>query len=197
MVASTATTTTVLQWHLLHLASDPDGLQTLLQQEIAAVVGHERPPSWQDRALMPLTMATIWEMYRCKPPTPFGIPREAAEDTHFGKYFIAKGSVILPNFWLAHRNCSHWEKPYEFNPRRFLKPDSSAQVTRPNGLLAFSVGKRMCAGESMGNSEVFLYVTSLLQKFRILLEEGCSFDINKTGIPASEVAGIKLRFIPR
>ncbi|KAL1477821.1 hypothetical protein MTO96_035450, partial [Rhipicephalus appendiculatus] len=112
-----------------------------LQQEIDAVVGHERPPSWQDRALMPLTMSTIWEMYRCKPPTPFGIPREAAEDTHFGKHFIPKSSVILPNLWLGHRNCSHWERPYEFNSRRFLKPDGSAQVTRPNGLLAFSVGK--------------------------------------------------------
>ncbi|KAH6926029.1 hypothetical protein HPB50_012968 [Hyalomma asiaticum] len=76
MVAATATTSTVLQCHVLQLASEPDGLQAQLQQEIAVVVGHERPPSWQDSSLMPLTMATIWEMYRCKPPTPIGIPRE-------------------------------------------------------------------------------------------------------------------------
>ncbi|KAH6926170.1 hypothetical protein HPB50_015544 [Hyalomma asiaticum] len=64
-----------------------------------------------------------------------------SEDTHFGKYLIPKGSVILPNLWMAHRNSCRWDKPYEFNPSRFLKPDGSAQLTRPSGLLTFSVGK--------------------------------------------------------
>ncbi|XP_049527275.1 cytochrome P450 2J4-like [Dermacentor silvarum] len=197
MVAATATTTTVLHCHMLQLASEPEGLQSQLQHEIAAVVGRERLPTWEDRVCMPLTMATIWEMYRCRPPTPIGIPRGVAEDAHFGNHFIPKHSVILSNLWMAHRNSDRWKKPNEFNPRRFLKHDGCAQLTRPSGVLAFSVGKRMCPGESMANAEVFLYITSLLQRFRILLEEGRSLDIHKTGVPAKEIAGLKLRFLPR
>nr|XP_050038391.1 cytochrome P450 2C31-like [Dermacentor andersoni] len=197
MVAATATTANVLQSHLLQLASEPEGLQAQLQHEIDAVVGRERLPTWEDRASMPLTMAAIWEMYRCKPPTPIGIPREAAEDAHFGSHFIPKHSVILSNLWMAQRNPDLWEKPNEFNPGRFLKQDGSVQLTRPKGVLAFSVGKRMCPGESMANAEVFLYMTSLLQRFRILLEEGRSLDIHNTDVPAKEIAEIKVRFLSR
>ncbi|KAL1448005.1 hypothetical protein MTO96_028290 [Rhipicephalus appendiculatus] len=78
VVAGTLTTTATLQWHLLQLALEPRELQAQLQQELDLVVGRERPPSWEDRHRMPLTMATIWEMYRWKVVTPLGLPREYA-----------------------------------------------------------------------------------------------------------------------
>ncbi|KAH6934865.1 hypothetical protein HPB50_001560 [Hyalomma asiaticum] len=64
-----------LHWHLLNLASRADTLQADLREEIDAVVGSDRSPRWEDHASMPLTMATIWEMFRWKVATPFNLPR--------------------------------------------------------------------------------------------------------------------------
>ncbi|KAL3194874.1 hypothetical protein MRX96_016043 [Rhipicephalus microplus] len=64
-----------LHWHLLNVASHPTTLQADLQQEIDTVVGSDRSPRWDDHTRMPLTMATIWKMFRWKLATPFNIPR--------------------------------------------------------------------------------------------------------------------------
>ncbi|XP_077522981.1 cytochrome P450 2J4-like [Amblyomma americanum] len=197
LVAGTVTTVVTLHWHLLQLASDPDGLQARLQCEIDAAVGRERPPSWEDRTRLPLTMATMWEMYRWRLATPLGLPRQATEDTYLGDHFVPKGSVILANFWAANMNAMRWEQPEKFDPTRFLKPDGPAPATRPSSVHVFSVGKRMCPGEAMANAEVFLYVTSLLQRFRISPEEGRSTDISKPCITPGQVPLVKLRFVPR
>ncbi|XP_077520494.1 cytochrome P450 2J4-like [Amblyomma americanum] len=197
LVAGTVTTTMTLSWHLLKLAAHPDGLQAQLQRELDAVVGRERPPSWHDRAGMPLTMAAVWEMYRWKMVTPLGLPREASEDTYVGDHFVPKGTVVLANMWAAHMDPDRWEHPEKFDPTRFLKPDGSAPLVRPAGVFPFGVGKRMCPGEPLAQATVFLFVTSLLQRFRILPEEGSNLDIEGVDIFPSRVAGIKLRFLPR
>ncbi|KAL3185596.1 hypothetical protein MRX96_028866 [Rhipicephalus microplus] len=197
VVAGILTTTATLQWHLLQLALESCRLQAQLQQELDLIVGRERPPAWEDRHRMPLTMATIWEMYRWKVVTPLGLPREASEDTCIGDHFVPKGTVIVANMWTAHMNSEHWEHPQIFDPTRFLKPDGSAAVTRPANLFPFSVGKRMCPGEPLAQAVVFLYLTSLLQKYHILHEEGVQPDINGADVFPSKVAGVRLRFLPR
>ncbi|XP_049521082.1 cytochrome P450 2J3-like [Dermacentor silvarum] len=194
-VAGTLTTTTTLQWHLVQLALQPSGLQSQLQRELDAAVGRERPPAWEDRGRMPFTVAAIWEMYRWKVATPLGLPREAAEDTYVGKHFVPKGTVILANMWAAHMNPDRWQHPEKFHPARFLKPDGSAPLARPANMFPFGVGKRMCPGEPLAQAAVFLYLTSLLQKYRILPEEGSQLDIG--GVFPSKVAAVKLRFLPR
>ncbi|XP_037512826.1 cytochrome P450 2U1-like [Rhipicephalus sanguineus] len=197
VVAGTLTTTATLQWHLLQLAIEPRVLQAQLQQELDFVVGRERSPRWEDRHRMPLTMATIWEMYRWKVATPLGLPRVAAEDTCIGDHFVPKGTVILANMWAAHMNPDRWEHPQTFDPTRFLNPDGSATVTRPTNMFPFGVGKRMCPGEPLAQAVVFLYLTSLLQKYHILHEEGIQRDISGADVFPSKVASIRLRFLPR
>lgn len=73
--AGTNTSRTVLEWHLLNCARDPDGVQYRIQREIDAVIGRDRSPEWEDRLKMPFTMAVIWEMLRWRTVAPLGIPR--------------------------------------------------------------------------------------------------------------------------
>ncbi|KAL1460430.1 hypothetical protein MTO96_043292, partial [Rhipicephalus appendiculatus] len=75
LLGATAVVALFLQSHILMLAAHVDSLQEQLRKEIDRVVGRERLPTWTDHVHMPLTMATIWEMYRWKACTPFGIPR--------------------------------------------------------------------------------------------------------------------------
>ncbi|KAL1415354.1 hypothetical protein MTO96_029464 [Rhipicephalus appendiculatus] len=56
---------------------------------------------------------------------------------------------------------------------------------------------RDCPGEILATVEVFLGVTSLLQRFRVLPDGKVPFDINCPSILASHVQHLKLRFLDR
>ncbi|XP_077535802.1 farnesoate epoxidase-like [Haemaphysalis longicornis] len=89
-----------LYCHLLNLANRSDTLQVQLQREIDTVVGRDRAPTWEDHVHMPLTMATMWEMFRWKMPTPFNIPRGKSLD-EVGcpmSIALAEAQMILKRF---------------------------------------------------------------------------------------------------
>uniref|UniRef100_A0A0K8RBK8 Putative cytochrome n=1 Tax=Ixodes ricinus TaxID=34613 RepID=A0A0K8RBK8_IXORI len=135
-------------------------------------------------------------MYRWRTNTPFGVPRAAGEDTFFGDYFIPKGTTVMPNLWAVHMTPELWKNPEEFDPSRFLKSDGSL-VSKPEYLIPFTIGKRMCPGENMGTVEVFLYVTALLQKFNVLPEEGRIISLATHPTASNVLPEQKLRFVSR
>ncbi|CAN7943787.1 unnamed protein product [Ixodes pacificus] len=126
-----------------------------------------------------------------------GVPREADEDVIVQGYLIPSGTVVMANIWAVHMDPDLWEAPEEFRPERFLTKDGSRLIDKPDWLVPFSVGKRMCPAENLANLEVFLYLTRLLQKFTVLPEDGTTIGLNTDTegfcIPKSQ----RLRFIPR
>ncbi|CAN7940537.1 unnamed protein product, partial [Ixodes hexagonus] len=196
-VAGSTTVRSAIQWNVLYLASKPETLQLRIQREIDEVVGKDRSPSWDDHEKMPLTMATIWEMSRWRTDSTFGGPREITEDIIVGEFRIPKGTMILPNVRAVHTDPKLWKNPEDFDPSRFLTDDGSRLLPKPECLIPFSIGTRMCPGETFGTAEVFLYLTSIFQRFRVFPEEGA--DVNLT--PRSQNFYVpfpqKLRFVPR
>uniref|UniRef100_A0A6M2CT60 Putative cytochrome n=1 Tax=Rhipicephalus microplus TaxID=6941 RepID=A0A6M2CT60_RHIMP len=197
LLAGTASTAGTIHWHMVKNAMEPDTLQARIQREIDEVIGRERPPKWEDRLHMPFTMASVWEMDRWKTSTPLGVPREASEDTIVDDFFIPKGTVIMANFWAAHFDVNFWKDPEKFDPTRFLNDDGTLMTRKPECLLPFSFGKRTCPGEILATVEIFLAVTSLLQRFHVLPAGKLPFDINSPSILAGHVQRLKLRFIDR
>ena len=59
-----------------------------------------------------------------------------------------------------------WEEPQLFDPGRFL--DSSGKFDKAAHVMTFSVGPRHCLGEHLARMEVFIFLTSLIQKFEFL-----------------------------
>lgn len=55
----------------------------------------------------------------------------------------------------------------------------------------------MCPGETFATAEVFLTLTTLLQRYTILLEEGSTFDIESSEILNQDLTKFNLRFVPR
>ncbi|CAN8032900.1 unnamed protein product [Ixodes persulcatus] len=196
-IAGSNTVAVSIQWHLLNFAKNQDTLQARVHREIDEVIGRERRPAWDDRHLMPFTIATIWEMYRWRTNSPFGLPRGAEEDTHFGEYFIPKGTVVLSNLWAVHMDPDIWKNPEEFNPCRFLTEDGSRLAPKPDHLIPFALGKRMCPGETLSTMEIFLFLTTLLQKYRVDAEEGREVELACDGaIVLRQPHTVQLKKVP-
>ncbi|XP_040070100.1 cytochrome P450 2J4 [Ixodes scapularis] len=195
--AASQTTHITVLWSLLNMADKADTVQRKVQEEIDRVTRCSRAAAWSDRHDMPYTMATVWEMYRWRTVVLMGVPREADEDVIVQGYLIPSGTVVMANLWAVHMDPDLWEAPEEFRPERFLSKDGSRLIDKPDWLVPFSVGKRMCPAENLANLEVFLYLTRLLQKFTVLPEDGTTIDLNYDTegfcIPKSQ----RLRFIPR
>ncbi|XP_077521088.1 cytochrome P450 2J1-like isoform X2 [Amblyomma americanum] len=178
LVTGTVTVSALLMRILLLVAANVETLQARIQREIDAVVGSERPPTWDDRYATPFTMAVMWEAQRWHTLLPMGLPRWSCEDAVIGRHFVAKGTTVIPNIWAVHNDPKCWDEPEMFDPRRFLNEDGSFAMERLKRVLPFSVGKRSCPGEMLAPQEIYLYLTRTLQKFRIVPQEKSAIDVH-------------------
>lgn len=155
---------TTLRWALVFMINYPE-IQEKVQAEIDRVIGQSRQPNVADRANMPYTDAVIHETQRMGNIVPFGFPKMASKDATLAGYFIPKGTAIVTNLASVLFDKSEWETPDTFNPGHFL--DSEGQFRRRKAFLPFSAGKRVCLGENLARMELFIFFTSLLQRFTI------------------------------
>ncbi|XP_071394149.1 cytochrome P450 2J4-like [Centroberyx affinis] len=160
--AGTETTTTTLHWGLLYMIYYPH-IQERVQAEIDTVVGSSRQPSVTDRENMPYTDAVIHEIQRMGNILPLNLAHMANKNTTLSKYTIPKGTMILPMLHSVLHDESVWETPHSFNPQHFL--DQDGKFRKREAFLPFSAGKRACPGEPLARMELFLFFTSLLQRF--------------------------------
>ncbi|XP_028300132.1 cytochrome P450 2J2-like [Gouania willdenowi] len=160
--AGTETTTTTLNWGLLYMINHPD-IQERVQVEIDTVIGSSRQPSVADRDNMPYTNAVIHEIQRAANIVPLNVAHMASKDTTLESYNIPKGTIILPMLHIVLNDESLWETPHSFNPQHFL--DEDGKFRKREAFIPFSAGKRVCLGEQLARMELFLFFTSLLQRF--------------------------------
>ncbi|XP_056304899.1 cytochrome P450 2B4-like [Danio aesculapii] len=161
--AGTDTTATTIRWGLLYLTQNPD-VQERCHKEIVRVLGFDRFPSMDDRDQLPYTLATVHEIQRCGNIAPSGVPHQTTQPTKLRGYDIPQGTQILINLTDILANKEHWKHPDTFNPENFL--DDKGHFFKPEAFLPFSLGPRACLGETLAKTELFLFVTSLLQRIR-------------------------------
>ncbi|OCT68830.1 cytochrome P450 2A13 [Xenopus laevis] len=163
-VAGTETTTNTLQFGLLVMLKYPH-IQAKVQMEIDKIVGSDRLPGLADRAQMHYTNAVIHEIQRFLDLVPMALPHMLTEDTVFRGFNIPKGTTVIPILGSALWDPALWKTPEEFNPGHFL--DEKGQFCSRAAFIPFSAGKRICPGEGLARMEIFLFFTTLLQKFAI------------------------------
>ncbi|NXG44852.1 CP2K6 protein, partial [Psilopogon haemacephalus] len=159
--AGMETTSTTLRWGLLLMAKYPE-IQKKVQEEIEAVIG-SNPPRTEHRSQMPYTDAVVHEIQRFASILPMNLPHETTADVTLKGYFIPKGTYIISLLVSVLRDKSQWEKPDLFYPEHFL--DSKGKFVKKDAFMPFSAGRRICAGETLAKMELFLFFTSLLQRF--------------------------------
>ncbi|XP_067301628.1 cytochrome P450 2B15-like [Pseudorasbora parva] len=160
-LAGTDTTSTTIRWGLIYLIQNPD-VQERCHEEIVRVLGYDRLPRMDDRDKLPYTYATVHEIQRCANIVPLGVVHETIRPTKLRGYDIPQGTMILTNLSAIFSNKEHWKHPDSFNPENFL--DENGRFSKPECFLPFSLGPRVCLGETLARTELFLFITSLLQQ---------------------------------
>ena len=172
VIAGSETTATTINWILLYLLHNPE-LETKLHEEIDDVIGKDRPPSLTDRPDLPYMEAAILEALRIASPAPVTIPHSVPHDITYRGYQIPKDTTILVNLHSVLMDPEIWPEPTKFRPERFLSADRK-QVVVPKQHIPFSVGPRSCLGETLAKMELFLFMTSLLQKYKLVPADSAS-----------------------
>ncbi|XP_067261983.1 cytochrome P450 2J4-like [Chanodichthys erythropterus] len=168
-MAGTQTMTDTLRWALLLMIKYPK-VQKKVQDEIDCVIGKSRQPCLVDRATMPYTDAVIHETQRVSNILPLIAPRLTSRDSVLAGYFIPKGTMVICNLSSVLKDSSQWEKPEEFYPEHFL--DDQRNFRKREAFYPFSAGKRSCLGEQLARNTLFLFFTSLLQRFSFSPPDG-------------------------
>ncbi|KAF5468160.1 hypothetical protein F2P56_012335 [Juglans regia] len=161
-VAGTDTTATAMEWAMALLLNHPRVFQKL-KAEIDDQVGHERLLNESDLSKLPYLRCVINETLRLYPPTPLLLPHFSAEDCTVGGFQISRGTILVVNAWLIHRDPKFWEKPERFNPERFQGIFQGQRETFK--FIPFGVGRRACPGAGMALRTLSLALGALIQCF--------------------------------
>ncbi|CAH1802135.1 unnamed protein product, partial [Owenia fusiformis] len=181
-IAGSMTTTAQIK-SLIALTVDYPEVQQKLQDEIETVLG-QRVPTYEDRRSMPYMEAFILESLRYMSELALSVPHETLKDVTLRGYFIPKGTQIWPNLYGLHHDERFFPDPYTFKPERFLDQKGEMIPTdQRKYLMPFGGGKRVCIGEQLAKIRMFLFMTTLLQRYTLYPErDGCppNYDSRKS-----------------
>ncbi|THU98569.1 cytochrome P450 [Dendrothele bispora CBS 962.96] len=157
VVAAADTTMSAICTFFLAMSLYPD-VQLKAQQELDAVLGHGKLPTFDDRSLLPYVDAVYREVMRWHPAIPLGLPHtNSTQDIYHKGYYIPKGTTISANIWAMTHNESHFDKPNQFIPERHLN-----KKNKINSILAYGFGRRVCVGRYMADDTIWITIASVL-----------------------------------
>ncbi|XP_066451531.1 cytochrome P450 2K4-like [Eleutherodactylus coqui] len=193
-MAGTETTSSTIRWAISYMIQNPE-IQKRVHDEIDKVIG-SAVPRIDHRKDMPYTNAVIHETQRLANILPMNLPRETTTDIVFQGYYLPKGTYIIPLLESVLHDETQFKKPESFFPEHFL--DSEGQFVKRSAFMPFSAGRRACAGETLARMELFLFFTSLMQKFSYhsATEMSAFFVKPSTGLTIPPIAQ-KICCVPR
>ncbi len=198
-----ATTASTLYGILKILLHFPE-IQEKAYKEIVKVLKMAQPVTLQDRASLPYISAILKEVERFFTISPLGLPHRAVVDTQILGIPIPKGTRILTSLWSMHHDEAFWGDPHNFRPERFLDDDGSMlppDHEKLRHVLGFGAGPRVCPGEQIAKTRLFLWTVDIVRMFKVLPPDAvplgpCNPSKASFGL-ITTLPSYKLRLVPR
>ncbi|XP_062987869.1 cytochrome P450 2K1-like [Elgaria multicarinata webbii] len=168
-IAGSDTSTVALCWALLYMVVYPE-IQERVQEELDTVLGSSHIIRYEDRKILPFTSAVLHETQRYSGLNSLGVIHKCSRNTTLQGLPITKGTIVFPNLFSVHYDPEEWETPRKFNPGHFL--DKDGNFINKQAFLPFSAGVRVCLGEKLARTTLFILFASLLRAFRFQMPEG-------------------------
>ncbi|KIM47190.1 hypothetical protein M413DRAFT_440696 [Hebeloma cylindrosporum] len=162
--AGSDTTASAISIAVLAAACYPKA-QAKVQEELDAVVGRERAPTFADQENLPQTMAFVLETYRWRPVSAGGFAHKATKDIIWENYLIPKGASVIGNVWSVGRDPAYFPDPERFDPQRWLTKGGRLRDELKS--YTFGFGRRVCPGQHMATASVFVNTVLIQWAFKI------------------------------
>lgn len=136
-------------------------IQKRAQQEVDSVIGaDDRLPDLRDRSSMPYVECVLKEVLRWSCPPPLGLFHCTNADDHYRGYHIPAKTTVIANIWGMLHDEDTYPDPSVFDPDRFT--GASAPKQRDPFYLVFGFGRRVCPGEHLALSSLFIQLATIL-----------------------------------
>ena len=114
---------------------------------------------------MPYLKAVLKETLRTNPAAP-AMARILPQPFELNGYKIPENTVYVFSHWHMGNSPRYINEPEKFKPERWLRSELSDKV-HPFLILPFGHGSRMCIGKRFAEQEVNIFLTKILQNFKV------------------------------
>lgn len=178
LMAGVDTTTYVMSWLFLNLASNPD-VQTKLAQELNDILSGADVTTAKQMEALPYLNACIRESHRLTPTACTSI-KVLQEDIDVvindEMYHVSAGQKVSLNLRAYPMDPRYVDNPTEYQPERFLpeavkarKGTPSEVIDHPSFADPFGRGKRRCLGANIAVAEITAFAARLIQDYELML----------------------------
>ncbi|XP_077223748.1 carnosic acid synthase-like [Tasmannia lanceolata] len=184
LIGGTDTTSTMVAWSIGELLKHPDMMRKV-QEELEQVVGKNNIVEESHLHELHYLDAVMKETHRLHPAIPFLVPRSPSKTSVVGGYIVPKGSKVLVNVWVIHRDPKIWKDPLVFKPERFLTEEFKKCDIRgtDHRFIPFGSGRRTCIGLPLAERMYPYLLASLVHSFDWRWPEGTNYEFeDKFGI---------------
>lgn len=156
-------------WCLYILSSYPE-VQDKIRAEAQMVLLSRKNTglALSDKPHLSFAEATLYEIIRVV-NSPI-IPHVCNKDTTVQGFHVSRGTVVMFNTNDINYSSDLWQRPWNFEPERFLGEDGS--VLKPGHFFPFGTGRRSCMGDGLVRTILVLALASLTSRFELSLGPG-------------------------
>lgn len=168
-------TSAAMLWGVYALCKHPE-VQNFLREEMQASHGSAAVSSTDDAEKihsLPYLNAFVNEVLRFYPSVPVTLRRSVCDTTIDDIFIPADTALALPIRAINHDVRQWGPDANEFNPARWLQPGMANSGGSKNNYanMTFLHGPRSCIGLSFARSELVFLMASLVQAFKLELED--------------------------
>jgi len=198
---------------ILYLIATPDAQQKAFQ-ELEAVVGDSRAPTYEDLPNLPYVGACLKEIWRLCPAPAWILRHFTDADVTYKDHVIPKGTAIVINTAAIHFDAARYPDPFNFKPERYVdhkrRAAEYAAAADPNERdhFTFGAGRRICPGSRFAENALTLALANMIWAFEMkpattLVEEKeqeLEVDLSDGAfdeVPLKSAKPFRARFVPR